>query len=207
MNATTVQPGPTTGPQPVIFDPVLNIMFPFGLTNPESLPLHGMDTPVFPPSVGKLSEESANAVVDAATSQILSIVDANNTGLSTNCSKCIPALSVGQAASVLATTHIPEALVSLCQRTKFKSNKTCRALYEATSFGASWAQILSPADGAGLDGQHICAFHGFCPHPPQFQSRFASQRPRPKIERLPDEAANGSKCSIYPTSTSTQDTR
>src|SRR4051794_38707416 len=43
-----VKPGPTSEPQPAIFDPVLNITFPFNLTNPETIPTIGTDPVLYP---------------------------------------------------------------------------------------------------------------------------------------------------------------
>ncbi|KAK3325362.1 Metallo-dependent phosphatase-like protein [Apodospora peruviana] len=176
-----VNPGPTNEPQPALWDPVLNITFPFSLTDPEKLPDHGTDPPLFPTALTNLTLTDADALISTAVIQILQIIGANSTGLSSNCSKCIAALSIGQLMSKMAPTYIPDAMVSLCQLTHFKNDIVCKTTYGVDGIGASWTQVLSRANVAGLDGQYICAYldKNFCPPPPVLSGKAKFPKPKP----------------------------
>ncbi|KAK8016193.1 hypothetical protein PG993_014382 [Apiospora rasikravindrae] len=175
-----VKPGPTQEPQPALYDPVLNKTFGLGVTDPLNIPTHDTDPVYYPKALADLSDASAEAVIAAAKAEILDIVKADHTGLTSNCSKCVAALSVGQMAAKLAPTYLPDAMVSFCKETGFASNSTCQAQYETGSFGATWTQILSHAEVTGLDGQFICAALGsYCPLPNKTDT-FTAVFPKPK---------------------------
>ncbi|KAK3680633.1 Metallo-dependent phosphatase-like protein [Podospora appendiculata] len=188
-------PGPTNEPQPVIFDPVLNITFPFNLTNPETIPTQDPDPVLFPPTLANLTDTTAEALVSAAIAQIQSIIAANETGPSSNCSKCVASLSVGQMLAKLAPSHVPDAMVSLCQTTGFKSNALCKTTYEAASFGASWTQLLAYADITGLDGRFICASLSttFCSNPPVIPVKVKFPKPKPEKAKRPHRSGKKAK--------------
>ncbi|KAI1335081.1 Metallo-dependent phosphatase-like protein [Xylariaceae sp. FL0016] len=161
-----VTAGPTSEPQPAIYDPVLNKTFPLNVTDPTSIPNHDSDPIVYPKAGANLSVTSAEALIAAISSEIMSIINASYSGLDNNCSRCVAALSIAQMAANLAPTYLPDAMITLCQSTGFASSSTCQTTYEAGSFGATWTQILATAEVAGLDGQYICANLGsFCPSP------------------------------------------
>ncbi len=166
---------------------MLNITFPFNLTNPETIPTYDTDPVVYPVAVANLTDASAEAIIDAAITEVLDIVSANNTGLSDNCSRCIAALSVGQVVARLAPEHLPNALVKLCQVTAFSSNSSCLTTYEEGSFGATWTQILAKADVTGLDGRYICASlsSNFCAQPPVIPVTATFPKPKPANPRKP----------------------
>jgi hypothetical protein len=151
----------------VLYDPVLNVTFPFNLTNPETIPTRDNDPVVYPVPLAVLTNSSAEGVVAAAMVEVMSILTSNNSALTSNCSKCVTALSIGQMVARLAPTLLPDAMIALCQSTGFSSNSTCQTTYEAGSFGATWTQILAKADVTGLDGRLICASlsSSFCPSP------------------------------------------
>ncbi|KAK8851646.1 Metallo-dependent phosphatase-like protein [Apiospora arundinis] len=175
-----VKPGPTQEPQPALYDPILNKTFGLGVTDPLNIPTHDTDPVYYPKALANLTDASAEAVITAAKAEILDIAKAGYTGLSSNCSKCVAALSVAQIAARLAPTYLPDAMVSFCKETGFASNSTCQAQYEAGSFGATWTQILSHAEVAGLDGQFICAALGsYCPLPNKTDT-FKAVFPKPK---------------------------
>ncbi len=182
-----VKPDATSEPQPAIFDPVLNITFPVNLTDPETIPTHDTDPVVYPVAVANLTNASADAVVQAAITEVLGIISANNTGLSSNCSKCVAALSVGQVVARLAPEHLPDAFVKLRQITGFNTNASCQTTYEAGSFGAPWTQILAKADVAGLDGRYICSSlsANFCTQPPVISTKAVFPKPRPAKVKKP----------------------
>ncbi|KAK0635193.1 Metallo-dependent phosphatase-like protein [Bombardia bombarda] len=202
-----VKPGPTSEPQPVIYDPILNITFPFNLTNPEAIPTHDDDPVLYPPAQANLTHDAAEALVAAATAEVLSIIEANDTGLSSNCSKCIAALSVAQMVARLAPTYLPDAMVSLCLSTGFKPESVCKNTYEASNFGASWTQILAKANVASLDGRYICAYLStdFCAQPPVSPSRAKFPKPRPL--QLQPPRRSGNKVKVFHLSDLHLDTR
>lgn len=138
-------------------------------------------------AIANLSDASAEAVVSAATTEIMGIISANNTGLSNNCSKCIAALSVGQLVAKLAPSYIPDAMVALCQATAFSSNSSCQSNYEAGSFGAVLTQVLAKADISGLDGRYICASlsTSFCSAPPVIPVLAKFSKPKPASPEVP----------------------
>ncbi|KAH8888870.1 Metallo-dependent phosphatase [Thozetella sp. PMI_491] len=182
------KPDATNEPQPAIYDPVLNITFPVNLTNPETLPAHDTDPVVYPVALANLTDATADIIVEAAITEVLGIIAANNTGLASNCSKCVAALSVGQLVARLAPEHLPDAFVKLCQITGYNTNSACQQNYEAGSFGAPWAQILAKADVAGLDGRYICAYlssNSWCTQPPVIPTKAVFPKERPAKVKKP----------------------
>ncbi|KAK2070531.1 hypothetical protein P8C59_005016 [Phyllachora maydis] len=100
--------------------------------------------------------------------EVLAIFHANNLGFSNNCSRCVAALSIGQVVSRLAPRYLADAMVNLCQLTGFTSNSSCKNTYEASSFGASWTQVLAAADVAGQDGRYTAATNASLANPPSY---------------------------------------
>ena len=82
---------------------------------------------------------------------------------------------------------IPEAMVALCEATKFASNATCSEDYQAGSFGAIFTQILALGDMAGLDGEYVCASLSttFCKNPFALPSKPTFPKPKPSNYALP----------------------
>lgn len=182
-----MKPGPTNEPQPVLYDPALNITFPLNLTSPDSIPTYDNDPVLYPVPLANLSASDSAALVSAATTEILSIISANHSGFTSNCSRCIAALSVGQMVARLAPSYVPDAMVALCQATKFSSNASCQTTYEAGSFGGTWTQVLAKADVTGLDGQYICASLStkFCPDPYVLPVNVTFPKPKPTNPKKP----------------------
>ncbi|KAI1873910.1 uncharacterized protein JN550_003179 [Neoarthrinium moseri] len=191
-----VKPGPTIEPQPALYDPILNKTFAFNVTDPLSIQSHSADPVYFPAALANLSEASAEAVITAASGEILTILTANHTALASNCSRCVAALTIAQMAAKLAPSYLPDAMVSLCKATRFASNSSCQSTYEAGSFGATWTQILSIAEVAGLDGQYICAYLGaYCPSP-NVTSTFKAVFPKPKPLNATRPSQSGQKVKV-----------
>ncbi len=186
----TVKPGPTNEPQPIIYDPVLNVSFPLNLTSPDSIPVHDDDPVLFPVPAANLTASSSKSLVSAALDTVMGIIASSNSGLSSNCSKCVAALSVGQLVAKLAPTYLPDAMIALCQASKFASNASCISTYEAGSFGASWTQILAKAELAGLDGRYICSSLSttFCPSPPVTPVKATFPKSRPTNLKQPSRS-------------------
>ncbi|KAK4179516.1 Metallo-dependent phosphatase-like protein [Triangularia setosa] len=181
-----VTPGPTTDsqPQPVIFDPVSNVTFPFNLTNPDRKPTHGLDPVLFPSAPANLTLEEIRALLYDATTSIRDIVETNT---SDNCSKCVASLLIGQTVARFAPTWLPAALISLCKETGFQEAAVCDEIYQATTYGAPWAQVLSHANVSGLDGQYICTFLSptFCPEPGVVPFKVQFPKPKPNEAKMP----------------------
>ena len=161
-----------------------------------TVPTRDYDPVLYPLAVANLTDATSKTVISAAIDEILTIINATNTGLSSNCSKCVAALSIGQMVAKLAPTYLPQAMVALCQTTKFSSNLTCQSTYEAGSYGATWTQILAHADVAGLDGRFICnsLSSTFCSTPGVTSGK--AKFPRPKPERTIKPAASGKRVKV-----------
>lgn len=174
---------------------MLNISFPLNLTDPNTIPTHDTDPVVYPVPVANLTDSSAAAFVSAALGEVLSIIQANDSGLSNNCSRCVAALSVGQLAARFAPTLLPDALVTLCKTTGWASNATCQTTYEAGAFGAPWTQILAKADVGGVDGRYICNYLSgtFCPLPPVIPVKAKFPKPRPNKVKTPCRSGKRAK--------------
>ena len=149
-----VEPVPTQEPQPVIFDAVLGLTFPFNLTDPENIPTSSNDPVFFPKPIGTVPDGSADAFVQAAVGQIREIITGGN--IVGNCSKCIAALNVGKQVAQVVPSKLPAAMIELCETFAFASNSSCQSTFSAGSLGSIWTQVLALADVSGQDGLYIC---------------------------------------------------
>jgi hypothetical protein len=192
-----VKPAATSEPQPAIFDPVLNITYPLNLTDPKTLPTASPDPVYYPAAIANLTNATSEAVIQAALTEIKSIIS-DNGGLSGNCSKCVAALSVGKLVAQLAPTYLPQAMISLCQSTKWASNSSCVTSYSATNFGAIWTQVLALADVTGKDGQYICntISSTFCPSPALTPLNTTGLFPKPKPTNYTTKKPSGKRVKV-----------
>ena len=160
-----VEPAPTQEPQPVIFDDVLGVLFPFNLTDPKSIPTTVNDPVYYPAGIGSVPNASADAFVQTALGQIREIIIGGN--IVGNCSKCVAALNIGKVVAQVVPQKLPSAMIELCQAFAFASNASCQSTYTAGSLGSIWTQVLSLADVSGQDGLYICnsLSSTFCPAP------------------------------------------
>lgn len=143
----------TAQPRPVVTDVARNSVFADLLANPTVLPQGPSPTEAtFPlPTDGPAPSNIA--------SQVRSNLTAIFNGSSANCTKCIEALKVGQTLARQAPQQVPELLVELCKRYKFKSATQCEQLYQPQVLASSYAQVLSYADftsEGSTDAQYIC---------------------------------------------------
>ena len=191
-----LKPVPTQEPQPALYDPTLNITFPFNLTNPKTIPTTDNDPVYCPHPVANISNTSAAALVQSAFSNITGIIEGNATA--TNCSRCTAALSVGKVVAQYAPEYVPDLLVTLCETFQFSSNATCVANYAAGSFGAIWTQVLALADVSGLDGHYICndLSSTFCPAPTTSPLNVTGLFPKPKPANASAPAASGQRVKV-----------
>ena len=176
------RPGPTNQPQPVIQDPVRSITFPRNLTDPATVPDFNGDPAVFPKAKANLTDHDARELIRAAIHQILAIINDNSSQSPDKCSRCTAALAIAQQAAWQAPSHVPDAIVYMCNATKFRSSAACDKTYSAASLGASWTQLLFYANVGGLDGRYICSSLSadLCPSPSVFPATKAKfPKPRP----------------------------
>jgi hypothetical protein len=173
---------PTQEPQPVLYDPMLNVTFPYNLTNPDSIPHEDEDPIYFPIPVQNISYTQKDDLIIAAVANITKLLD-NSTSLS-NCAKCQAALTIAKSAVLLAPERAPEVMVNLCQKYGFKSNSSCEEEFTARTFGYIWIQVLFFGDMAGLDGQYVCSSlsDAFCPAPKTslLDTKSLFTKPKPK---------------------------
>ncbi|KAK4230455.1 Metallo-dependent phosphatase-like protein [Podospora fimiseda] len=187
-----VTPGPTNQPQPMVFDPISNLTFPFSLTDPDHVPSHAGDPILFPPATSNLTEAAAEALVSKAVAEIMGIIDGNDSVATGNCSKCLSCLSVAKMVARMAPTYLPDAMIHVCRTTNYKSHKACRETFESSAFGAPWTQVLANADVDGLDGNYICSFFSpdFCPRPELAPFRVKFPKDKPLISSKPRPSGN-----------------
>jgi len=144
-----------------------------------------------------LSNATSEALVALAMAEIKSIIYESG-GLSSNCSKCIAALSVGKVLAQTAPSYVPDAMVALCQSTGFSTNLTCQRTYTAGSYGAIWTQVLALADVTGLDGRYICnsLSSNFCSAPTTTPLNTTNLFPKPKPLNATVPKASGKRVKV-----------
>ncbi|KAE8146502.1 Metallo-dependent phosphatase-like protein [Aspergillus avenaceus] len=171
---------PTQEPQPVIHDPVLNVTFPYDLTNPNTIPEDNDDPVFFPVPPVNLSQPQQEALVEAVVANVTRIITANTT--ISKCHSCKAALGAAKPAAVYAPTLVPDTMISLCKKFKFQTNESCEEKYTESVLGATWTQILAYADVQGLDGDYICnALNStFCSQPNASPLDVTDLFPKPK---------------------------
>jgi hypothetical protein len=191
------KPAPTSEPQPALHDPILNITYPLNLTDPKTIPTVNNDPVYYPKAIADLTNTTAKAFVQAALAEIKGIIS-DQGGLSSNCSKCIAALTVGKLVTQTAPLYVPGALVSLCQSTGFGTSPSCKTTYEAGSFGAIWTQVLALADVTGLDGRYICnsLSSAFCPAPTLTPLNTTGLFPKPKPANATAPKPSGKRAKV-----------
>src|ERR1700760_3431767 len=86
---------PTQEPQPAIYDPVLGKTYPSNLTNPDTIPGNDPDPIYYPKPTITVAAASQAIVISQAIANVSSIILSGNS--TSNCTKCINALVVGQA--------------------------------------------------------------------------------------------------------------
>ncbi|SMY28445.1 unnamed protein product [Zymoseptoria tritici ST99CH_1A5] len=167
-------------PQPAVYDPILNITYPANLTNPDTIPDYDPDPVFYPQPTANLTLSEQNKVISDVVSDVKAkIADSQSSG---NCSTCLEALSIAKRAAQLAPSLVPDALVSFCNATGFKSEEACAESYNASTFGAIWTQVLAFADVSGLDGHYIChsLSSTFCDAPMTSPLNATGLFPKPK---------------------------
>lgn len=183
-------------PQPAVYDPIKNITYPANLTNPETVPESDPDPLYYPKPIAKLSVAEQKQIISNVTRQVRGVLASPD--YSSNCSKCIAALSVAKSAAQLAPKLVPQAMVSLCNDTG-TSLSSCEADYGARKgIGTIWTQVLALADVSGLDGQYICnrLSSSYCPAPETLPLNTTGLFPKPKPESWKVPKASGKRVKV-----------
>ncbi|KAJ5887804.1 hypothetical protein N7495_007845 [Penicillium taxi] len=187
---------PTREPQPIIHDPVLNITFPYELTNPDVIH-EGKDAVYFPDPRENLHPDQQVALIDEIVANVTAIIN-SITPDDDPCSKCKQALAAAKPAALLTPTRVPDAMVSMCKSFEFKPGEGCEEKFAEKTFGAIWTQVLALADVEGSDGQYIChsILKEFCPQPETLPLDTTGLFPKPKPENTMVPKASGERVKV-----------
>ncbi|KAL4269094.1 Metallo-dependent phosphatase [Pleurotus pulmonarius] len=164
--------------QPVISDPVTHEIYPFSLTNPDSVPKNNtVDPHPLPPTA------SPSRLVENAFAQILSIA-ANPVFGDNKCARCIAGFEAAKFLALAAPKQGPALAVRLCDHFKFSS--TCSTTFGPLGTGGVITQVVANADVGGLDGQYLCQnFLNLCPLPAPPPLNLTAWFKKPKPNPLP----------------------
>ncbi|KAJ5683413.1 hypothetical protein N7462_006578 [Penicillium macrosclerotiorum] len=186
---------PTREPQPIIYDPVLNFTFPYELTNPDLIP-ESPDEPVYPQPPVNIPKKEKHALVEAVKANVMTILKSNDP--ENRCSKCKRVLAAAKPAAVFAPKLVPDALISICKNSNFKSGEACEEQFKPQTFGAIWTQVLALADVNALDGQYICHYlkSDFCEQPKTAPLDISGLFPKPKPAQAQAPKASGERVKV-----------
>ncbi|KAF4573281.1 hypothetical protein EYR36_007792 [Pleurotus pulmonarius] len=164
--------------QPVISDPVTHEIYPFSLTDPDSVPKNNtVDPHPLPPTA------SPSRLVENAFAQILSIA-ANPVFGDNKCARCIAGFEAAKFLALAAPKQGPALAVRLCDHFKFSS--TCSTTFGPLGTGGVITQVVANADVGGLDGQYLCQnFLNLCPLPAPPPLNLTAWFKKPKPNPLP----------------------
>ncbi|KAH9838386.1 sphingomyelin phosphodiesterase [Rhodofomes roseus] len=167
-------------PQPVISDPVTHKIYPYWLTNPETVP--GNDTWEAHPLP---SPAAPDQLIDIAYNQILSIANNSVFGNDT-CSRCLAALEIVKFVALTAPEQGSNLVVRVCEYFNFSNTGDCGGYYGQYSLGPDIMQALALADVGGYDGLAACAYLiGACPYPAASPLNLTNWFAKPKPNPLP----------------------
>ncbi|KAF9252888.1 hypothetical protein DTO013E5_3633 [Penicillium roqueforti] len=185
---------PTQQPQPIIYDPVLDLTFPYELTDPDNIP-DNQDEVYFPMPRTHMSAKKRYRLFQEALSNVTNIIKSSSED---NCTKCKNALAAAKPAALHAPTFVPNAMVSLCKAFAFHANETCEQDFATNTFGAIWTQVLAYADVEGLDGEYIChsLSSKFCSAPTTSPLDTTKLFPKPKPADAQVPKASGERVKV-----------
>ncbi|KAI0937249.1 hypothetical protein AcV5_005199 [Taiwanofungus camphoratus] len=168
----------TAEPQPVITDPITHEIYPYSLTNPETIPQLDTDEPhPLPPTA------SSSQLLEQAVTQIISI-STNPVFGDDTCTRCQASLEVAKFLALAAPEQGPNLAVRLCEYFDYTSD--CETEYGIYTLGSPITQVIAYADVGGYDGQSICQqFLGLCPTPPTSPLNLTGWFAKPKPNPLP----------------------
>lgn len=168
--------------QPVISDPVSNIIYPLYLTDPNTIPLNNTGDPHL------LPDQASGATIFAqALRQIQLLVSpdtSNSPFTSDTCAACQSSLVVAKFVSLAAPEYGPDIVIVLCET--FGLSSDCPTSYGRLALGSPFTQVLARADVLGIDGQMICQnYMNACPLPPTSPIDLSTWFAKPKPDPLP----------------------
>ncbi|KAJ5493309.1 hypothetical protein N7539_002055 [Penicillium diatomitis] len=186
---------PTREPQPIIYDPVLDVTFPYELTNPDNIPKSSDEVP-FPLPQEKLEAREQQLLVDGVIANVAGIINSREIG--SPCLKCKRALIVAKPAAQYAPLLVPDALINICKAFGYQSETACEDNFSPQAFGAIWTQVLAYANVDGLDGQYICHYlsSDFCEQPETQPLDVSSLFPKPKPANAQVPKASGERVKV-----------
>ncbi|KAF8079019.1 Metallo-dependent phosphatase-like protein [Lyophyllum atratum] len=164
--------------QPVVSDPVTHEVYPFALTNPDTIPqINNIDPHPLPPTA------SPDRLRSAALQQINSILSNPAFGPDP-CPRCLALLEVMKFVSLAAPDQGPSLAMALCDLLKLAPS--CNASYGKQGLGAVITQVIANMNAGGYDGQAFCQnFLGLCPAPPTSPLDLRNWFKKPKPNPLP----------------------
>ncbi|EJC98599.1 uncharacterized protein FOMMEDRAFT_161417 [Fomitiporia mediterranea MF3/22] len=172
--------------QPVISDPVTHETYPFGLTDPHTIPQNDSGDPhPLPP------QASSSTILQQALRQIQLIASPetpNSPFLNDSCAACQTILTIAKFVALAAPEKGPTIVLEICNMLRGLASTPvdCEAEYGPLSRGNVVVQVLANADVAGYDGQLICQnFLGLCPLPPTSALNLTGWFAKPKPNPLP----------------------
>ncbi|KAF8132234.1 Metallo-dependent phosphatase-like protein [Mycena galopus ATCC 62051] len=172
--------------QPVISDPVTNVVYPLDLTSPDTIPQIDTEDPTpFPPPA------SDDAIVAAAIRQIQLITSPNSPSspfINNPCAACQAVLLPAKIALLAVPSQGAAISVALCEALGFAdSAQACEVGLGPFGLANVVTQVISNADVAGYDGQAICFEfgNGVCPRPPTTPLNLTGWFATPKPDPLP----------------------
>ncbi|KAH9835891.1 sphingomyelin phosphodiesterase [Rhodofomes roseus] len=168
----------TAEPQPIITDPVTHEVYPYWLTNPETIPQ--LDTyeahPLPPPAAG-------SQLLQYAIQQITTIAN-SSVFAGDSCAACLAGLEVAKFLALAAPEQGPSLAVALCEAFDYSSD--CATEYSVYDLGTPITQVIAYADVGGYDGQVICQrYFSMCTDPGTSPLDLTNWFAKPKPNPLP----------------------
>ncbi|KAL5530987.1 hypothetical protein ACEPAG_3863 [Sanghuangporus baumii] len=172
--------------QPIITDPVTHEIYPFELTNPNTIPQNDTGDPHPLPSTA-----SPSRILDEALRQIQLIISPetpNSPFLNDSCAACQSALAIIKFVALAVPQEGPAAVLGLCHLFPGlgMTPEQCIVNVGPLTLGSVITQVLANANVMGYDGQLICQnFLGVCPLPPTSPLNMTGWFAKPKPNPLP----------------------
>lgn len=181
----------------MIYDPVLDIVFPEELTNPDIIP-ENSDEVFFPVPKARLYTHEKHNLIDEVVANVTAIINSKVQSLGTSCERCKRALAAAKPAALFVPQMVPNAIIQLCKNFAYQTNETCEARYAWNTLGPTWTQVLAYADVEGVDGEFICnnIDASFCPSPHAQPLDTHGLFPKPKPMNVSVPKPNGKRVKV-----------
>ncbi|KAJ6467127.1 Metallo-dependent phosphatase-like protein [Mycena vulgaris] len=165
--------------QPVISDPVTNVVYPLSLTSPDTIPLIDTKDPTpFPPPA------SADAIAAAAVRQIQLITSPSSPSspfINDPCAACQAALLPAKIAFLAAPSEGASISIALCEALGLQgSTEACEVGFGQFGLADVLTQVISNADAICFEFAN-----GACPRPPTTPSNLTGWFAKTKPDPLP----------------------